>query len=94
MIIAAIDAHKKLNPHAILFVNAESFPKKHINKTYFAKICGKVLNKHIKLFEEGVVIDDGYKTLPSRLEILKPKLEILKPSLEINFYSGRRKFFP
>lgn len=70
-------------------------PKKHINKTYFAKICGKVLNEHIKLFEEGIVIDDGYKTLPSKLEILKSddmESEILLTICEGKFHQVKRMF--
>ncbi len=46
-------------------------PKKHVPKTYFAKIDGKVGYEDIKAFGEGVVLDDGYKTMPSILKILK-----------------------
>lgn len=46
-------------------------PKKHVDKTYFAKIDGQITDEHIKMFADGIVLDDGYKTLPSRLKILK-----------------------
>ncbi|WP_099191938.1 pseudouridine synthase [Tepidibacter mesophilus] len=46
-------------------------PKKHVPKTYFAKVDGVVTNEDIEAFKEGVVLDDGYKTLPGELEILK-----------------------
>lgn len=39
-------------------------PKKHVPKTYFAKVDGVVTDEDIKAFREGVVLDDGYKTLP------------------------------
>ena len=46
-------------------------PKKHVPKTYYAKIEGKVTQEDILAFEKGVVLDDGYETMPSQLKILK-----------------------
>ena len=55
-------------------------PKKHVPKTYYAKIQGKVTEEDIQgkvteedilAFEKGVVLDDGYETMPSQLKILK-----------------------
>ncbi|MFZ5352183.1 MAG: pseudouridine synthase [Bacillota bacterium] len=45
-------------------------PKKHVPKTYIATIEGRVTDTDVKAFMEGVVLDDGYKTLPAELEIL------------------------
>ena len=46
-------------------------PKKHVDKTYYADIDGTVEDKHIEVFKKGIVLDDGYKTLPAKLEILE-----------------------
>ena len=46
-------------------------PKKHVQKTYYAKIQGKVTEEDILAFEKGVILDDGYETMPSQLKILK-----------------------
>jgi len=46
-------------------------PKKHVNKRYYARIDGRVTDEDVKSFREGVVLDDGYKTMPAELEILK-----------------------
>lgn len=46
-------------------------PKKHVPKTYYAKIQGKVTEEDIVAFEKGVILDDGYETMPSQLKILK-----------------------
>lgn len=46
-------------------------PKKHVEKTYYARISGKVEEKHREDFKEGIVLDDGYKTLEAKLHILK-----------------------
>ncbi len=44
-------------------------PKKHIKKSYYAHINGKITEEHIKKFEEGLVINGGYKCLPAKLSI-------------------------
>jgi len=46
-------------------------PKKHVPKTYYAKIEGTVTEDDIKAFEKGVELDDGYMTMSSKLNILK-----------------------
>lgn len=44
-------------------------PKKHVNKTYFAR-CEKPLTKSdIISFSKGVTLDDGYVTMPAHLTI-------------------------
>lgn len=44
-------------------------PKKHIEKSYYAHINGEITDKHIKMFEEGIIISSGYKCLPAKLSI-------------------------
>ena len=46
-------------------------PKKHVPKTYYAKVEGVVTEQDVKAFAEGVTLDDGYETMPAELEILK-----------------------
>ncbi len=46
-------------------------PKKHVDKKYYAEIDGTVEEEHITIFKEGIVLDDGYKTLPAELEIIE-----------------------
>ena len=43
-------------------------PKNHVDKVYFAKICGTLPANAKKLFQEGVVLSDGTKTMPAKLE--------------------------
>ncbi|KHO61532.1 pseudouridine synthase [Thermoanaerobacter sp. YS13] len=45
-------------------------PKKNVIKKYYAEILGFVNESDIKAFIEGIVLEDGYKTLPANLEIL------------------------
>ena len=43
-------------------------PKSHVNKTYYAKCQSPVKDSDILAFKEGVILDDGYKTMPAVLE--------------------------
>lgn len=49
-------------------------PKKGVNKKYYAEINGYVEKDHIEVFSQGIVLDDGYKTLPAKLEIIESDL--------------------
>lgn len=46
-------------------------PKWHVDKVYYAEIDRKVEESDIRAFEKGITLDDGYKCLPAKLEILK-----------------------
>lgn len=45
-------------------------PKKHVEKLYYVEVEGLVTEEDKLLFREGVTIDDGYKTLPAKLDII------------------------
>ncbi len=44
-------------------------PKKHVQKVYEAVVSGNVSATATGVFKEGVIIDDGYRTHPSILQI-------------------------
>lgn len=46
-------------------------PKWHVDKIYYAKINAPLNEEDVKAFEEGIVLDDGYKCMPGKLEIVK-----------------------
>lgn len=45
-------------------------PRKHVNKTYFARVDGYVTDETVELFKAGVTLDDGYKAMPAELQIV------------------------
>lgn len=45
-------------------------PKKHVDKVYYAEVCGKLLPEHVEHFKNGIVFLDGTVCKPSNLEIL------------------------
>ena len=69
-------------------------PKKHVPKTYYAKIEGRVTEEDIKAFEAGVTLDDGYKTMPAQLKILESgeQSEIELTIHEGKFHQVKRMF--
>jgi 16S rRNA pseudouridine516 synthase len=46
-------------------------PKKRVPKKYYAVVEGRVETQDVPKFEEGVILDDGYRTLPAHLKILR-----------------------
>lgn len=46
-------------------------PRKGIEKTYYAKISGRVTEEDVQTFQRGVTLADGYVTKPGKLTILK-----------------------
>ncbi|TFD98170.1 pseudouridine synthase [Jeotgalibacillus sp. R-1-5s-1] len=69
-------------------------PKKHVDKTYYAKIAGHVTDEDINAFERGVTLDDGYETKPGKLVILESAetSEIELTITEGKFHQVKRMF--
>jgi len=69
-------------------------PKQHVPKTYFAVIEGEVTEQDIVSFKQGVTLDDGYKTKPGKLVIVKSGLtsDIELTIIEGKFHQVKRMF--
>jgi len=61
-------------------------PKKHVDKRYYALIAGVVTDEDISRFAEGIVLDDGYKTMPAELEIIKSGTH---SEIELTLHEGK-----
>lgn len=61
-------------------------PKRHVDKTYYAKISGEVTKEDIETFEKGVCIGEEKLTLPAKLVILKSGAE---SEIELTIQEGR-----
>ncbi|MTI47018.1 MAG: rRNA pseudouridine synthase [Firmicutes bacterium] len=69
-------------------------PKKHVEKTYYVEVDGRVGENDINTMSEGVIIDGDYKTMPAKLEILESN-NISKVYLTIKegkFHQVKRMF--
>lgn len=69
-------------------------PKKHVKKQYYAHIAGFVDESDIEAFKNGVILEDGYKTLPAQLEIIRSGeiSEIKLSIIEGKFHQVKRMF--
>ncbi|NLP35733.1 MAG: rRNA pseudouridine synthase [Clostridiales bacterium] len=69
-------------------------PKKHVDKVYYAKVKGVVTEEDQRAFQEGVLIEDNYRTLPAQLTILKSDSisEIKLTIQEGKFHQVKRMF--
>lgn len=68
-------------------------PKKHVNKTYYVEVLGKVTQEDINIFSDGVFIDD-YKTMPAEMYIIESD-SVSKVNLTIKegkFHQVKRMF--
>lgn len=61
-------------------------PRKHVPKTYFAEIEGKVTDDDKEAFVKGVVLDDGYKTLPAELVVIESDVQ---SKIELTIFEGK-----
>lgn len=69
-------------------------PKKHVDKTYYARVQGKVTADDIEAFKAGVDIGEEKLTLPAELKILKSddESEIELTICEGKFHQVKRMF--
>lgn len=73
------------------FANQLIHPKFHIPKTYEVIIDGILTTEQIKELERGVVLDDGIKTLPSKLRVKNKDFDHKKTRFEITIKEGRNR---
>lgn len=70
-------------------------PKWHVDKIYYAKIDKKVDENDVKAFEKGIILDDGYKCMPAKLDILEAEdsgSEVKVTIQEGKFHQVKRMF--
>lgn len=61
-------------------------PRKHVPKTYYVVVHGMVTGTDVEAFRRGVILDDGYCTMPAELKILRQELE---SEVELTIYEGK-----
>lgn len=69
-------------------------PKKHVDKVYFARVEGDLPSDAVKRMKEGIILTDGTKTMPAKLEIQTENspTEILLTIREGKFHQVKRMF--
>lgn len=70
-------------------------PKWHVDKVYYVEIDKCVNEDDVKAFQQGVTLEDGYKCLSAKLEILKTDSngsEVMVTVQEGKFHQVKRMF--
>ena len=70
-------------------------PKKKIEKKYYVEIDGSLTQDQVETLKNGVILDDGDKCLPARLEILEDNNILCKLNLYImegKYHQVKRMF--
>ena len=73
------------------FVYKVTHPKHEIVKTYTVTVKGIITKEETKALEEGVIIDEEYKTKPAKVKILKTDLEKDISRVEIKIHEGKNR---
>ena len=73
------------------FVYKVTHPKHEITKTYNVTVIGIVTQDDIKKLEEGVIIDENYKTRPAKAKILKVDNEKNSSRIQITIHEGKNR---
>lgn len=70
-------------------------PKSHVDKVYFARVDGQVTQEDVRLFKEGLLVDESLTALPAELEIRSStarQSEVLITIREGKFHQIKRMF--
>ena len=105
-VLDLIDTNKRLYPvgrldydttGALLLTNDGEFanqiihPRYHLPKTYNLTINGILNGKDMKALKEGILLDDGYRTQPSRFKITEKDEEKNQCSFDLTIYEGKNR---
>jgi 16S rRNA pseudouridine516 synthase len=64
-------------------------PKKHVDKTYYAKIAGVATLKTVGKFQDGIVLRSGEETKPGTLKIISTDTEKNTSEIELTITEGK-----
>ncbi len=73
------------------FANMLMHPKYHLPKTYHVTVKGLVSKRDVRQLAEGIVLDDGIKTLPATVRITNQDIPNERTSLDITIFEGRNR---
>ena len=73
------------------FVYKITHPKNEIDKTYIVTLIGIITKQEIEKLENGVIIDENYKTKPATVKILKTDKEKNQSRISITIHEGKNR---
>ena len=73
------------------FANQIVHPRYHLPKTYNLTINGILSPRDMKALKEGIVLDDGYKTMPCKFKITEKDTKKNQCSFDLTIYEGKNR---
>ena len=64
-------------------------PKKHVDKTYYAKVKGKISDAAVKMFADGLHVDDELTALPAVLNVLSYNPDEDYSEINVTIHEGK-----
>jgi 16S rRNA pseudouridine516 synthase len=64
-------------------------PSRHVDKVYRALIAGIVTEEDVRLFAQGLEIDEGFTAMPAGLQILSRCMEKNESEIEVTIREGK-----
>lgn len=64
-------------------------PKKHVDKTYFAKVKGHITDEEVLKFKNGLVVDETFTAKPAQLEVLEFNANDNTTDIQITIHEGK-----
>ena len=64
-------------------------PKKHVDKTYYSKVKGKIEDRAVKQFANGLFVDDELTALPAVLKILSYNSDEDYSEIHVTIHEGK-----
>ncbi len=69
--------------------HALTSPNRGVSKVYQAEVDGAMDDKDVQAFKEGVVLDDGYQSLPADLKILEVDEAAGQSTIQLEITEGK-----
>lgn len=73
------------------FANEVIHPRYHLPKVYNLTINGILSTKDMQQLKKGIVLDDGFKTLPAKYKITEKDIQKNQCSFDLTIYEGRNR---
>ena len=64
-------------------------PKKHVDKTYYAKVKGKISDMEVKQFAKGLFVDEELTALPAILKVLSYNSDKDYSEIHVTIHEGK-----
>lgn len=73
------------------FANEVIHPRYHLPKVYNLTINGILSAEDMKQLKKGIILDDGFKTLPAKYKITEKDIQKKQCSFDLTIYEGRNR---